>query len=94
MRSRVALRAKTTRNRWRFAAILAQGGEFAFVVFTLAATNGLIDPAQRDLLILVVTLSMAATPLLVRARAEIACRSRRRPNQRASSTASTAPRRA
>jgi glutathione-regulated potassium-efflux system protein KefB len=53
------------------AVILAQGGEFAFVVFTLAANNSLIDPAQRDLLILIVTLSMAATPLLVRLRAEI-----------------------
>jgi glutathione-regulated potassium-efflux system protein KefB len=53
------------------AAILAQGGEFAFIVFALAATNSLIDPAQRDLLILVVTLSMALTPLLVRMRAEI-----------------------
>ncbi len=28
------------------AAILAQGGEFAFVVFTLAASNSLIDPAS------------------------------------------------
>jgi glutathione-regulated potassium-efflux system protein KefB len=54
------------------AAILAQGGEFAFIVFTLAAHNSLVDPAQRDLLILVVTLSMAVTPLLVRARAEFA----------------------
>jgi glutathione-regulated potassium-efflux system protein KefB len=54
------------------AAILAQGGEFAFIVFTVAATNGLLDPAQRDLLMLVVTLSMAATPLLVRVRAEFA----------------------
>jgi glutathione-regulated potassium-efflux system protein KefB len=53
------------------AAILSQGGEFAFVVFALAAANGLIEPAQRDLLVLVITLSMAATPLLVRLRAEI-----------------------
>jgi glutathione-regulated potassium-efflux system protein KefB len=53
------------------AAILAQGGEFAFVVFALAASNGLIEPAQRDLLVLVITLSMAATPLRVRLRAEI-----------------------
>jgi len=53
------------------AALLAQGGEFAFVVFTLAAGNGLIAPEQRDLLILVITLSMAATPLLVRVRAEL-----------------------
>ena len=54
------------------AAILAQGSEFAFVVFTLAATNGLLDPAERDLLMLVITLSMAATPLLVRLRVEVA----------------------
>jgi glutathione-regulated potassium-efflux system protein KefB len=54
------------------AAILAQGGEFAFIVFTVAATSGLLDPAERDLLMLVVTLSMAATPLLVRLRAEFA----------------------
>ena len=53
------------------AAILSQGSEFSFVVFTLAATNGLIDPAQRELLMLIVTLSMAATPLLVRLRAEV-----------------------
>ncbi|HEX5122021.1 MAG TPA: monovalent cation:proton antiporter-2 (CPA2) family protein [Rhodanobacteraceae bacterium] len=54
------------------AAILSQGSEFSFVVFTLAASNGLIDPAQRELLMLIVTLSMAATPLLVRIRAEVA----------------------
>jgi glutathione-regulated potassium-efflux system protein KefB len=54
------------------AAILSQGSEFSFVVLTLAASNSLIDPSQRDLLILIVTLSMAATPLLVRIRAEIA----------------------
>ncbi|PZQ16480.1 MAG: glutathione-regulated potassium-efflux system protein KefB [Rhodanobacter denitrificans] len=51
------------------AAVLCQGGEFAFVVFTLEAANGLITAAQRDLLIVVVTLSMALTPLLVSARA-------------------------
>ena len=53
------------------AAILSQGSEFSFVVFTLAASNSLIDPSQRDLLMLIVTLSMATTPLLVRLRAEI-----------------------
>ena len=67
--SRVASREDHTQSI-ALAAILAQGGEFAFVVFTLAATNGLLDPAQRDLLMLVVTLSMAATPLLVRLRSE------------------------
>ncbi len=54
------------------AALLAQGGEFAFVVFTLAADNGLLSPEQRSMLVLIVTLSMAATPLLVRLRAEFA----------------------
>ena len=54
------------------AALLAQGGEFAFVVFGLAAANALISVEHRDLAILVITLSMAATPLLVRMRAEFA----------------------
>ena len=54
------------------AALLAQGGEFAFVVFGLAAANALISTGQRDVAILVITLSMAATPLLVRLRAEFA----------------------
>ena len=53
-------------------ALLAQGGEFAFVVFGLAAANALISMEHRDLAILVITLSMAATPLLVRMRAEFA----------------------
>ncbi len=53
------------------AALLAQGGEFAFVVFGLAAGNNLVSVQQRDLAILVITLSMAATPLLVRLRAEV-----------------------
>lgn len=54
------------------AALLAQGGEFAFVVFGLAAANTLINAEQHALAVLVITLSMAATPLLVRMRAEIA----------------------
>jgi glutathione-regulated potassium-efflux system protein KefB len=54
------------------AALLAQGGEFAFVVFMLAAENGLLTPEQRGMLVLIITLSMAATPLLVRLRAEFA----------------------
>ena len=37
---------------------LAQGGEFAFVLFGVAATAGLIDTALQDLLIVVVTASM------------------------------------
>ncbi|MGA9342135.1 MAG: monovalent cation:proton antiporter-2 (CPA2) family protein [Rhodanobacteraceae bacterium] len=63
------------------AAILAQGGEFAFVVFTVAGASGLIDVAQRDMLILVVTLSMAATPLLVLARAQLVPAGKTRPKR-------------
>jgi monovalent cation:proton antiporter-2 (CPA2) family protein len=46
------------------AAILSQGGEFAFVLFTLASGEGLMSPELVARLTLVVTLSMAATPLL------------------------------
>ncbi|MBS0569639.1 MAG: cation:proton antiporter [Proteobacteria bacterium] len=47
----------------RLATLLSGGGEFAFVVFSLAGQNRLLDPAQRDALIVAVTLSMALTPL-------------------------------
>ncbi|NCT69294.1 MAG: glutathione-regulated potassium-efflux system protein KefB [Rhodanobacteraceae bacterium] len=63
------------------AALLAQGGEFAFVVFGLAAASALISPAQRDLAILVITLSMLATPLLVRVRAELMPAAKARPTR-------------
>ena len=49
----------------RLAAILAGGGEFAFVVFNLAQDRGLLDARQRDVLVVAVTLSMALTPLAV-----------------------------
>ncbi len=47
----------------RLAMILAGGGEFAFVVFGLATQHGLLTTAQRDALVVAVTLSMALTPL-------------------------------
>lgn len=43
---------------------LPQGGEFAFVIFTAAAAAGLMTGDLRQLLVLVVSLSMAGTPLL------------------------------
>lgn len=43
---------------------LAQGGEFAFVLFGLATASGAMARGLADTLVLVVTLSMAATPLL------------------------------
>ena len=45
------------------AAALAQGGEFAFVLFNVAAGEHLIDKTLADSLTIVVTLSMALTPL-------------------------------
>lgn len=45
------------------AATLAQGGEFAFVLFNLAAANGVMERELVGLLVVVVSLSMAATPL-------------------------------
>lgn len=49
----------------RFAVYLCQGGEFAFVLFGLAAGQRLLDQPTADLLALTVTLSMALTPFLV-----------------------------
>lgn len=46
--------------------VLSQGGEFAFVLFTVGVSALLIDQSIADIAVLVVTLSMAATPLLVR----------------------------
>jgi len=46
------------------AVALPQGGEFAFVLFGVAGVAGLMPPDLSALLILVVTLSMAVTPLL------------------------------
>ena len=46
-------------------AVLALGGEFAFVVFAEALRVGLIDAVLRDRLVAIVGLSMAATPLTV-----------------------------
>ncbi|MGB7480461.1 MAG: cation:proton antiporter, partial [Burkholderiaceae bacterium] len=52
-------------QRALFAFLLSQGGEFAFVVFGAAATTGVFTPAVASLLVLVVALSMVATPLLL-----------------------------
>src|SRR5882672_8099609 len=45
------------------AVALCQGGEFAFVLFGLAADNGIMGRTLTDSLVIVVTLSMALTPL-------------------------------
>ncbi|MDS4028190.1 MAG: glutathione-regulated potassium-efflux system protein KefC [Candidatus Contendobacter sp.] len=52
-------------QRWLLAALLAPGGEFAFVVLGLTAQAGMIPREQAALLTLSVALSMAATPFLL-----------------------------
>jgi monovalent cation:proton antiporter-2 (CPA2) family protein len=48
-----------------FAFLLAQGGEFAFLLFSFATQNRVISPDLASLLIVVVVLTMIATPLLM-----------------------------
>ncbi|HET9929815.1 MAG TPA: glutathione-regulated potassium-efflux system protein KefC [Polyangiaceae bacterium] len=55
----------TKPQRWLFAALLTQGGEFAFVVFGVARTARLLPDDWDPLLTLAVALSMAFTPLLL-----------------------------
>lgn len=50
----------------RISLLLPQGGEFGFVLFSAAAAAGLLSAADASLLIAVVTLSMALTPVSVR----------------------------
>ena len=48
-----------------FAFALAQGGEFAFVLCSFAAQNGVLPTALANLLVAVVALTMACAPLLL-----------------------------
>jgi len=52
-------------SSFRLGFTLPAGGEFAFVLFTLAARQRILDEATADLLILAVTLSMILGPLLL-----------------------------
>ena len=53
----------TTDSARNLAVALSQGGEFAFVLFSLAGGYGIMDAALVDRLVVVVTLSMALTPV-------------------------------
>jgi glutathione-regulated potassium-efflux system protein KefB len=74
----------------KLAALLAGGGEFAFVVFKLAREHGLLTRTQHQLLVLVVTLGMVAVPLLVLAAARLP--ERRKPQREFDSIEAGAPR--
>jgi len=63
----------------RAALTLAQGGEFGFVLFATAVGAGVMLPGQANLLVAVVALSMAATPLVVRVGQPLLCGGRNRP---------------
>ena len=45
---------------------LAQGGEFGFVLFSLAVSHGVMPQELAQMLVIVVTISMATTPLLLK----------------------------
>src|SRR4051812_39162157 len=67
----------TERQRWLFAFLIAQAGEFGFVVFASARVAGVITPEWEALLTIVVALSMATTPLLLIAHDRFICRQAR-----------------
>jgi glutathione-regulated potassium-efflux system protein KefB len=50
----------------RLALALSQGGEFAFVLFTVGYAGGVLTWETSELLSIVVTLSMATTPILLK----------------------------
>ncbi len=62
-----ALTGLNRASSWQFGLALATGGEFAFVLFGIAATERLLPQPTADLLVLAVTLSMVAGPLLAAA---------------------------
>ncbi len=58
-------RGLDTPSARRLALAVSQGGEFAFVLFTLALAQNVIDRELTELLSVIVTLSMLMTPLLL-----------------------------
>lgn len=57
---------------FRTGLILAQGGEFGFVVLTVGFNNRLIDPEQSQIVVAAVVLSIMVAPLLIRYNRRIA----------------------
>lgn len=66
------------RERLAFGALLGQGGEFAFVVFNVAAAARVLDGQWVPLLTAAVAVSMAATPLVLIAADKLTTRVARR----------------
>lgn len=59
----LAFRMKN-RDRWLFALALAQGGEFGFLLVSIARAEGAMPLAAGQIALLVISLSMLLTPLL------------------------------
>jgi CPA2 family monovalent cation:H+ antiporter-2 len=53
-------------HRLPFAMALAQGGEFGFAIFNEAWDNGMLSAPHRDLISVVVAISMAVVPILIK----------------------------
>ena len=64
----IFLLCKIFRLRWGVAIhsslLLSQGSEFAFILFNMASSRGIIDSKISEFFLMVVALSMAVTPLL------------------------------
>lgn len=56
---------QTSTSAINLALVISQGGEFGFVILNQANATKVIDGAIGDLLIVVITISMALTPILV-----------------------------
>ncbi|WP_343736652.1 cation:proton antiporter [Achromobacter sp.] len=53
-------------HRLLFALVLAQGGEFSFAIFNEAWDNHLVNLEQRDVLSVIVAVSMGVVPVLIK----------------------------
>jgi glutathione-regulated potassium-efflux system protein KefB len=82
----------TSADSVRLAAVLASGGEFAFVILNLAQQNRLIDDGQRNLMVMAISLSMALTPLLVLAASRLVHERVRKPDRAFDTIEADAPR--
>jgi glutathione-regulated potassium-efflux system ancillary protein KefC len=80
----------SVRERWLFAFLLSQAGEFGFVVFGSARTAEVISREWEALLTVAVALSMAITPLLLLAYDRLIC-ANARTERKADTIAQTGP---
>jgi glutathione-regulated potassium-efflux system ancillary protein KefC len=87
----IAPTLEVSSERWLFAALLAQAGEFAFVVFGVARGARVLPDDWDALLTAAVALSMAATPLLLLAHDALAARRTRSQREADAIDDATAP---